>query len=173
MLTPFCRSFIRTDCWQSWIFLTLMRFLFPPPVPVVASPSLPWLMLIKPRSCCFRGEHMGASHLFSPCSDLSLQVRVFVFFCVSRVISSLQRQLVTADFTPEFREKLQDFYRRLPLPVELKNLRNRCVLVRALHGNSVSLSVTSVADGRRNAFGSLCFVPLSACVSVPGTIFCW
>ncbi|CAF88815.1 unnamed protein product, partial [Tetraodon nigroviridis] len=41
------------------------------------------------------------------------------------VISSLQRQLVTADFTPEFRQKLQAFYRRFLFPVELKNLKNR------------------------------------------------
>lgn len=101
-----------------------MIFVFPPTV--VVSYSLPWLMLIKPKSCCFRGKHTGASHLFSSCFGLYFHVRVFV----SRVILSLQRQMVMADFTPEFRQKIQDFYRRFLFPVELKNLRNRCMSMR-------------------------------------------
>lgn len=83
-------------------------------------------MLIKPKSCCFRGKHTGVSHLFSSCFGLYFHVRVFV----SRVILSLQRQMVMADFTPEFRQKIQDFYRRFLFPVELKNLRNRCLSMR-------------------------------------------
>lgn len=36
---------------------------------------------------------------------------------------------MTADFKPEFRQKLQDFYKRFYFPAELKNLKNRCVCV--------------------------------------------
>lgn len=99
-------------------------------------------MLIKPKSCYFRGKHTGVSHLFSSRFDLYFHVPVFV----SRVISSLQRQLVMTDFTPEFRQKLQDFYRRFLFPVELKNLRNRCVPVHAGCCNSFSFSVIQVTD---------------------------
>uniref|UniRef100_H3CS68 Zgc:112980 n=1 Tax=Tetraodon nigroviridis TaxID=99883 RepID=H3CS68_TETNG len=63
-----------------------------------------------------RGKHTQAVSSYLP---------VFSF---ARVISSLQRQLVTADFTPEFRQKLQAFYRRFLFPVELKNLKNSLTL---------------------------------------------
>lgn len=116
--------------------------IFVVPPTVVVSCSLPWLMLIKPKSCYFRGKHTGVSHLFSSRFDLYFHVPVFV----SRVISSLQRQLVMTDFTPEFRQKLQDFYRRFLFPVELKNLRNRCVPVHAGCCNSFSFSVIQVTD---------------------------
>lgn len=88
-------------------------------------------MPIKPKGCYFRGKHTG-TNLFSPCSDLYFHVHVLV----SRVISSLQRQLVMNDFTPAFRKKLQDFYRQFLFPVELKNLKNRWVLVNAHHCNT-------------------------------------
>ncbi|XP_061686880.1 uncharacterized protein zgc:112980 isoform X2 [Syngnathoides biaculeatus] len=42
-----------------------------------------------------------------------------------RSLSSLQRQMVMDDFTPEFRQKLLDFYRTLSFPHELKHLRTR------------------------------------------------
>ncbi|XP_030285527.1 uncharacterized protein LOC115588985 isoform X2 [Sparus aurata] len=65
---------------------------------------------------------------------------------LNRVISSLQRQMVMADFTPEFARKLQDFYKKLFFPTELKCLKNSlCVrpwddvlLVCVLKGQNVS-----------------------------------
>ncbi|XP_051242575.1 uncharacterized protein zgc:112980 isoform X2 [Dicentrarchus labrax] len=65
---------------------------------------------------------------------------------LQRVISSMQRQMVTADFTTEFSFKLQDFYKKLLFPSELKSLRNSlCVrpwddvlLVSVLKGQNVS-----------------------------------
>ncbi|XP_049576007.1 uncharacterized protein zgc:112980 [Syngnathus scovelli] len=41
-----------------------------------------------------------------------------------RLLSALQRQLVMDDFTPEFRQKLQDFYRNLTFPPELTHIRD-------------------------------------------------
>ncbi|TKS68509.1 hypothetical protein D9C73_002572 [Collichthys lucidus] len=65
---------------------------------------------------------------------------------LQRVISSLQRQMVMDDFTPEFARKLQDFYKKLYFPTELKSLRNSlCVrpwddvlLVSVLKGQNVT-----------------------------------
>ncbi|XP_068177644.1 uncharacterized protein zgc:112980 isoform X2 [Antennarius striatus] len=64
---------------------------------------------------------------------------------LQRVISSVRRQMVMSGFTSEFIHKLQDFYKRLCLPAELKNLRNSlCVrpwddvlLVSVLKGQNV------------------------------------
>ncbi|XP_061536728.1 uncharacterized protein zgc:112980 isoform X3 [Phycodurus eques] len=42
---------------------------------------------------------------------------------MNRLASSLQRQMVMDDFTPEFRQKLQDFYRTLSFPPQLKHIR--------------------------------------------------
>lgn len=64
--------------------------------------------------------------------DIYFLACVWVF---SRVISSMQRQMVMDSFTPEFTHKLQDFYKRFYFPAELKSLRNRCVCL------SVSLCV--------------------------------
>lgn len=94
---------------------------------VVSCYRPPWLMLIKPRRRYFRGKHPGVGALVSSCFDSYFREHLFI----SRVTSSLQRQLVMADFTPEFRQKIQDFYRQFLLPIELKNLRNRCVCLRA------------------------------------------
>lgn len=93
-------------------------------------------MLIKPKPAYLIGKRTGVSNLVSRCFDSYFHEHLFI----SRVISSLQRQLVMADFTPEFRQKIQDFYRRFPLPIELKNFRNRYVFV--YQGNSFSFSVT-------------------------------
>ncbi|XP_044040772.1 uncharacterized protein zgc:112980 isoform X2 [Siniperca chuatsi] len=65
---------------------------------------------------------------------------------LQRVIASVQRQMVMADFTPEFTHKLQDFYKRFHFPAELKSMRNSlCVrpwddvlLVSVLKGQNVS-----------------------------------
>ncbi|XP_058496558.1 uncharacterized protein zgc:112980 [Solea solea] len=48
---------------------------------------------------------------------------------LQRVVASLQRQMVMADFTSEFIHKLQDFYKRLFFPAELRSLKN-CLCVR-------------------------------------------
>ncbi|XP_023286294.1 uncharacterized protein LOC111672935 [Seriola lalandi dorsalis] len=88
---------------------------------------------------------------FQPSEGLIIQS---AFACVDmakatllhRVVSSMQRQLVMADFTPEFNQKLQNFYKRLQLPVKLKTMRNSlCVrpwedvlLVSVLKGQNVS-----------------------------------
>ncbi|XP_051939971.1 uncharacterized protein zgc:112980 isoform X2 [Hippocampus zosterae] len=41
-----------------------------------------------------------------------------------RLLSALQRQMVMDDFTPEFRQKLQEFYRNLTFPPELQHIRD-------------------------------------------------
>ncbi|KAM7419619.1 hypothetical protein PAMA_016629 [Pampus argenteus] len=43
---------------------------------------------------------------------------------LQRIVASLQRQMVMADFTAEFTHKLQDFYKRLNFPAPLKRMRN-------------------------------------------------
>ncbi|XP_076585679.1 uncharacterized protein LOC143320122 isoform X1 [Chaetodon auriga] len=65
---------------------------------------------------------------------------------LQRVISSLQRQMVMDNFTPEFTRKLQDFYKRFYFPAELRSLRNSLsvrpwhdvLLVSVLRGQNVS-----------------------------------
>ncbi|XP_029367382.1 uncharacterized protein LOC115049369 isoform X2 [Echeneis naucrates] len=62
-----------------------------------------------------------------------------------RVVTSVQRQMVMSDFSPEFIQKLQDFFKRLYLPAELRNMKNSlCVrpwkdvlLVSVLKGQNV------------------------------------
>ncbi|XP_047189915.1 uncharacterized protein zgc:112980 [Scophthalmus maximus] len=48
---------------------------------------------------------------------------------LQRVVASVQRQMVMADFTSDFIQKLQDFYKRFCFPSELKSMRN-CLCVR-------------------------------------------
>ncbi|XP_020773093.2 uncharacterized protein zgc:112980 [Boleophthalmus pectinirostris] len=43
---------------------------------------------------------------------------------INRVISWLQRQMVMGEFTAEFTQKLQEFYKKLSLPAQLKGLKN-------------------------------------------------
>lgn len=132
MLKRACVDFIvwrllfLTDCWQMDVFLCFA---------VVLCYRPPWLILIKPRRAYFIGKRTGDSNLVSCCSGSYFHEHLFI----SRVISSLQRQLVMADFTPEFRQKIQDFYRRFSFPIELKNFRNRYVFV--CQRNSFSISV--------------------------------
>uniref|UniRef100_UPI003AAEB095 uncharacterized protein n=1 Tax=Centroberyx gerrardi TaxID=166262 RepID=UPI003AAEB095 len=65
---------------------------------------------------------------------------------LQRVMASVQKQMVTADFTPEFIHKLQEFYQRLHLPLALKSMRySLCVrpwddvlLVSVLKGQNVT-----------------------------------
>ncbi|XP_029289590.1 uncharacterized protein LOC115009603 isoform X2 [Cottoperca gobio] len=65
---------------------------------------------------------------------------------LQRVIASVQRQMVMADFTPEFIHKLQDFYKRFNFPTELKSMKNSLtvrlwddvLLVSVLKGQNVS-----------------------------------
>ncbi|XP_068445094.1 uncharacterized protein zgc:112980 [Clinocottus analis] len=65
---------------------------------------------------------------------------------LQRVIASMQRQMVMTDLTAEFLQKLQDFYKRLLFPAELKSLKNSLsvrpwddvLLVSVLKGQNVS-----------------------------------
>ncbi|XP_077381902.1 uncharacterized protein LOC144021447 [Festucalex cinctus] len=65
---------------------------------------------------------------------------------VHRLLSSLQRQMVVDGFTPEFRKKLQDFYRNLNFPPELQHIKlsldvrpwEDILLVSVLKGQNVS-----------------------------------
>lgn len=65
---------------------------------------------------------------------------------LQRVIASMQRQMVMTDLTSEFIDKLQDFFKSLPFPAELRTLRNSlCVrhwddvlLVTVLKGQNVT-----------------------------------
>ncbi|XP_029002644.1 uncharacterized protein zgc:112980 isoform X2 [Betta splendens] len=43
---------------------------------------------------------------------------------LQRVISSVQKQIVMGDFTPSFSCKVQDFYKQLCLPTDLRSMRN-------------------------------------------------
>lgn len=43
---------------------------------------------------------------------------------INRVISSLQRQMVMGDLSPDFSHKLQKFYMKLTFPVQMKGLKN-------------------------------------------------
>lgn len=52
-----------------------------------------------------------------------------VCVCFYRVIASVQRQMVMGDFTPEFSGKMQEFYKKLYFPADLKSMKNRCVYV--------------------------------------------
>ncbi|XP_039659759.1 uncharacterized protein zgc:112980 isoform X1 [Perca fluviatilis] len=84
----------------------------------------------------------GTVPLQSPMSNAAKAKLVLL----QRVIASVQRQMVMADFTQEFIHKLQDFYKRLCFPAELKNMKNSlCVrpwddvlLVSVLKGQNVS-----------------------------------
>ncbi|XP_059190182.1 uncharacterized protein zgc:112980 isoform X2 [Centropristis striata] len=65
---------------------------------------------------------------------------------LKRVIASVQRQMVTGDFSPEFTQKMQIFYKKFNFPTELKSMKNSlCVrpwddvlLVSVLKGQNVS-----------------------------------
>lgn len=63
--------------------------------------------------------------LFYLCSQFMDIYRVCV--CFSRVIASVQRQMVMGDFTPGFSGKMQEFYSKLYFPADLKGMKNRCV----------------------------------------------
>lgn len=105
---------------QGFTLASSSSFLSPPPTVAVSyRPS--WPTFMQPKSPCFRGKRPAVGHLVSRCFSWCFHVPVFV----SRVILSLQKQLVTADFTPEFRQKIQDFYTRLLFPAELKSFKNR------------------------------------------------
>ncbi|CAB1459616.1 unnamed protein product [Pleuronectes platessa] len=65
---------------------------------------------------------------------------------LQRVVASVQRQMVMDDFTSDFIQKLQEFYKNIILPAELKSMKNSlCVrpwddvlLVSVLKGQNVS-----------------------------------
>ncbi|XP_054865796.1 uncharacterized protein zgc:112980 isoform X3 [Amphiprion ocellaris] len=84
----------------------------------------------------------GAFILQTPMSNVT-EAKVLL---MQRVIASVQRQMVMADFSAEFVQKLQDFYKNLYFPAELRSMRNSlCVrlwddvlLVAVLKGQNVS-----------------------------------
>ncbi|XP_075891193.1 uncharacterized protein LOC142893994 isoform X2 [Nelusetta ayraudi] len=88
----------------------------------------------------FQGS--GGFVLVSPVADVGRAKGMLL----QRVITSLQRQMVMADFKLEFRKKLQDFFQTYCVPVELKKLKNSlCIrswadvlLVSVLKGQNVS-----------------------------------
>ncbi|XP_062243680.1 uncharacterized protein zgc:112980 [Platichthys flesus] len=65
---------------------------------------------------------------------------------LQRVVASVQRQMVMDDFTSDFLQKLQEFYKNISLPAELRSMKNSlCVrpwddvlLVSVLKGQNVS-----------------------------------
>ncbi|XP_034455630.1 uncharacterized protein zgc:112980 isoform X1 [Hippoglossus hippoglossus] len=65
---------------------------------------------------------------------------------LQRVVASVQRQMVMDDFTSDFIQKLQEFYKNIILPAELKSMKNSlCIrpwddvlLVSVLKGQNVS-----------------------------------
>lgn len=76
------------------------------------------------------------------CADVT-QARLEL---MNRVVSSLQRQIVRGELPTEFIHKLQEFYKRISLPPQLKSMKNSlCVrpwddilLVSVLKGQNVS-----------------------------------
>ncbi|XP_047434981.1 uncharacterized protein zgc:112980 [Mugil cephalus] len=80
--------------------------------------------------------------LQSPIADPA-QAKILL---LQRVIASVQRLMLTMDFTPEFINKLQNFYKKLHFPSDLKNMRNSLfvrpwndvLLVSVLKGQNVS-----------------------------------
>ncbi|XP_034544548.1 uncharacterized protein zgc:112980 isoform X2 [Notolabrus celidotus] len=90
-------------------------------------------------------QHFHVKGAFSVQSPMANAVEAKALL-LQRVISSLQRQMVMADFTPEFIHKLQGFYKRVSLPADLRSMKNSlCVrpwddvlLVSVLKGQNVS-----------------------------------
>ncbi|XP_029984256.1 uncharacterized protein LOC115414923 isoform X2 [Sphaeramia orbicularis] len=83
----------------------------------------------------------GDMIFLSPMGNTAEAKRVLL----QRVISSVQRQMVMI-FTPQFNQKLQDFYKRISFPPEMKNMKNSLsvrpwddvLLVSVLKGQNVS-----------------------------------
>ncbi|XP_033940388.1 uncharacterized protein [Pseudochaenichthys georgianus] len=84
----------------------------------------------------------GTFLLQSPTADAA-KARLLL---LQRVIMSMQRQMVMADFPIGFRTKLHDFYKRLYFPTELKSVKNSLnvrpwddvLLVSVLKGQNVT-----------------------------------
>ncbi|XP_061882038.1 uncharacterized protein LOC133633513 [Entelurus aequoreus] len=66
---------------------------------------IPHLQLARPSSC---------KQSFASITNTKEQL-------MQRVVSSVRKQMVMADFAPGFCQKLEDFYRKLHLPPELRN----------------------------------------------------
>ncbi|XP_061769975.1 uncharacterized protein zgc:112980 isoform X2 [Nerophis ophidion] len=81
----------------------------------------------------------------SSCKSSSAFVTNAKVMLMQRVVSSVQKQMVMADFAPGFCQKLEDFYRKLHFPPELRNMKlSLCVrpwddilLVSVLKGQNV------------------------------------
>ncbi|XP_074555015.1 uncharacterized protein LOC141811058 [Halichoeres trimaculatus] len=94
------------------------------------------------RDCIRHYQGSGDFIVQSPTANVA-KAKVML---LQRIISSLQRQMVMADFTPEFIHKLQVFYLSLYFPAELKSMKySLCVrpwddvlLVSVLKGQNVT-----------------------------------
>ncbi|XP_061840553.1 uncharacterized protein [Nerophis lumbriciformis] len=73
---------------------------------------------------------LGAAELFIPhlqlarpssCKPSFVSITSTKERLMQRVVSSVRKQMVMADFAPGFCQKLEDFYRKLHLPPELRN----------------------------------------------------
>ena len=143
-------------------------------------------MFLRPKWCYFTGtcRHtqlpscvwtVGTFLIFNMC------ILSCVCLCMFRVISSLQRQMVMADFTPDFRRKLQDFYKKFYFPAAQRNLRNRCVCTCIMAAGPLLVYVSVCAYASfviRTMNIRTCCVSnwtwcVSACVSVLGMTYCW
>lgn len=116
---------------------------------------LQWLMWEGPNGCYCTGT---GAHTLQLTLDSTI---LMILFVCSRVIASLQKQMVMADFKPAFRKKLQDFFQTNCVPVELKKLKNR----------SVCVSVRYTPSPK--CFLSFVLTCVAACVSVRGPTACW
>ncbi|KAK5865813.1 hypothetical protein PBY51_020053 [Eleginops maclovinus] len=73
-------------------------------------------------------KHFQVSGSFTPQSAMA-NAGIARLVLLQRVVESVQRQMVMADFPPAFRLKLQEFYKGLNFPTELKSMKN-CLSVR-------------------------------------------
>lgn len=93
----------------------------------VSSLLLQWLMLIQLKRCYCTGKCMHIHFLCYTCSSFTWIFIFYLCLCVlTRVIALVQRQMVMANFTPDFINKLQEFCKKLHFPAELRNMKNRC-----------------------------------------------
>ena len=100
-----------------------------------------------------------------------------MFCIVFRVVASVQRQMVMAEFTPEFNHKLQDFYKRFSFPAELKSMKKRCVFLCLFkcHCETTihkSMCVYPPLLQSLHINGSLCFI-ITSCVHCSLCIRTW
>lgn len=108
-----------------FLFSNVFQYFFIP-FTGVSSLLLQWLMLIQLKRCYCRGKCMHVHFLCYTCSSFTWIFIFYLCLCVlTRVIALVQRQMVMANFTQDFINKLQEFCKKLHFPAELRNMRNR------------------------------------------------